>query len=131
VRNADSIEEQNARVEGSTQRTRRKGIGSGNHPNSRAQLRPKPWPKGVSGNPGGKPGYDVGAKIARTIFESNEEAIYHAMAEALLRGNAYTFKELCERAYGKLKEDVVHHADEALLAALAAGRKRNSDGDGS
>ena len=128
MRTADRIEEQNAQSE-STQGTRKKGIGRGNHPNSRAQLRPKPWPKGVSANPGGKPGYDVAAKIARTVLEENEEAIYHGLAEAAIKGNAYTFKELAERGYGKLKEHVEHSGDESLLAALAAGRKRVASDD--
>lgn len=127
MRTADNIEEQNARA--STQRTRKKGIGTGNHPNSRAQLRPKPWPKGLSGNPGGKPGYDVAAKIARTVLEENQDAIYDGLAKRAIEGNAYTFKELAERGYGKLVEKHEHSADDLLLAALALGRKRIASDD--
>lgn len=128
MRTADKIEEQNSQGESSTQRNRKnkRGDGRGMHGNlrSRANLRPKPWPKGISGNPGGKPGYDVAAKIARTVLEENQAAIYNGLAERAIEGNAYTFKELAERGYGKLKETIEHSGDDLLLAALALGRKR-------
>jgi len=46
----------------------------------------------------------VAAEIARAIFENNKEALYKAFGKAELKGNAYSFKELADRAYGKLKE---------------------------
>lgn len=76
----------------------------GMHPNSRKNL-VAPWPKGVSGNVHGRP-HDAAAKVARAVFESNEEVIYEAMAKAILKGNAYVFKELAERAYGKVAQAV-------------------------
>jgi len=85
----------------------------GQHPNSRKNL-VAPWPKGVSGNPGGKARYDVAAEIARAVLEGNKEAAYKGLAAALIKGNAYVFKELAERAYGKIKEsrEVTHiHQD--------------------
>lgn len=42
-------------------------------------------------------------------FENNREALYKAFSKAALRGNAYAFKELADRAYGKLKE--THQVD--------------------
>lgn len=126
MRTADKIEEQNAQHESSD--SSRKGIGRGNHPNSRAALRPKPWPKGVSANPGGRR-KDIASEIARIIFEQNYKTIYEGLASKLIEGNAYTFKELAERAFGKLKEHVEHSGDDALLAALALGRKRVNNGD--
>jgi hypothetical protein len=63
-----------------------------------------PWPKGVSGNPGGRPKNDVGREIARAVLEGNREAAYEALARALLKGNAYVFKELTDRAYGKVSD---------------------------
>ena len=39
-------------------------------------------------------------------FENNAEALYKAFSKALLRGNAYAFKEVSDRAYGRLKERV-------------------------
>lgn len=59
---------------------------------------------GICPNPGGRPKQDWSAEIARAVFENNKEAIYQAMLKPLLAGNAYAFKELAERAYGKLKE---------------------------
>lgn len=35
--------------------------------------------------------------------------MFKAFSKALLRGNAYAFKELADRAFGKLKES--HHLD--------------------
>jgi hypothetical protein len=104
----------------------RKWTGRGSHPNSRRNLI-APWPKGVSGNPGGRP-KDTSANLARNVFEGNEEVIYKAMVKALLKGNAYVFQVLAERAYGKLKES--HTVDltvqAGVLERLEAGRRRIS-----
>lgn len=51
---------------------------------------------------------DVAALIAQAILEENKEAAYKALAGALLKGNAYVFKELADRAYGKVKETIEH-----------------------
>lgn len=104
---AQSIEESNSLKTAKTS-------GRGSNPNSRANLKIKPFPKGVSGNPGGKPKYDVAAEIARMIIEENREEAYKGLAKALVKGNAYVFKELADRGYGKLKEtkEVTHiHQD--------------------
>ena len=63
-----------------------------------------PWPKGVSGNPGGRPKRDLAAEIARAIFEKNPKAIEDAMLRALRRGDANTFRVLAERGFGKLPQ---------------------------
>jgi len=75
---------------------------------SLANLKP-PFPKGVSGNPGGKPKHDVAAELARAIFENNPQVIYKAFLKAIARGNAYAFATLADRGYGKLKESI--HAE--------------------
>ena len=49
---------------------------------------------------GTRPKNDIAKEIAQAIFENDPDEIY----KALLKGNAYTFKELAERAYGKIKE---------------------------
>ena len=49
---------------------------------------------------------DVAREIARAIFENNAEALYKAYCKAALKGNAYAFKELSDRAYGKIKESM-------------------------
>jgi hypothetical protein len=67
-------------------------------------LRPQQWKPGQSGNPLGRTKDDVARKIARAIFENNEEQIYQQFGKALLKGNAYAFQVLADRAYGKLKE---------------------------
>jgi hypothetical protein len=72
------------------------------NPKSKKNL--KPYTKGVSGNPSGMPGYDVAARIARRIFQLNEEAIYRAQGEELLEGGAYNFSVLAERGFGKVKD---------------------------
>lgn len=82
------------------------GIGRGNHPNSRkgkANLK-HPWPKGVSGNPGGLPGTDLAAQHARRFFEQHPEGIGEKMAEDLKGFNAYGYSVLADRAYGKVRE---------------------------
>jgi len=52
-------------------------------------------------------------EIAKACFEHNAEALYEAFSkdllQDLLRGNVYAFKELADRAFGKLKE--THQVD--------------------
>jgi hypothetical protein len=86
----------------------KKKDGRGSHPNSRKNL--KPYPKGVSGNPGGKPQYDVAAELARAVIQEYKLEAFAGLGKQLSKGNAYTFKELAERGYGKLKEtkEVTH-----------------------
>jgi hypothetical protein len=86
------------------------------HPNSLANLAPYKYPKGVTGNPGGKNQHDIAQLIAQAVFENNQAEAYAAFSKAIRTGNAYVFKELAERAYGKLKEskEVTHiHQDVA------------------
>jgi hypothetical protein len=63
----------------------------------------KPF-RSASHNPGGRLKHDVAREIARAIFENNTEALYLAYGKAALKGNAYAFTVLADRAYGKLKE---------------------------
>ena len=45
------------------------------------------------------------------MFENNAEALYRAFCKTAMKGNAYAFKELADRAYGKLKDSrVIEHA---------------------
>lgn len=59
---------------------------------------------GQSGNPGGKPKVDVAKAIARAVFERDPEALIEAFVQATRKGNAYAFKELADRAYGKVTD---------------------------
>ena len=86
----------------------------------------KPWPKGVSGNPAGRPKNDISVEIARAVFENNAEAIYRGMARKLAKGDARAFKILADRAYGKVKENVELEigTSNAIAERLQAGRQR-------
>lgn len=88
------------------------------------RIAPWKWQKGQSGNPGGRPKDDVAKQIAQAVFEQNPEAIYAAMSKALTKGNAYVFKELAERAFGKLKETHEVQGLDGMAEALAKARNR-------
>lgn len=94
----------------------------GQNPNSRKNL--SPWPKGTSGNPGGLPGTDVAAIIARRAFEEHPEEILVGFQEQLSKGNAYAFSVLADRGYGKLKEKIEHSGLGSLAEKITAGRAR-------
>lgn len=66
------------------------------------------WKPGQSGNPGGLPKDDVSRAIARAAFENDPAALIKAFHGVLRKGNAYTFKELADRAYGKVKDRIEH-----------------------
>jgi hypothetical protein len=75
-----------------------------------AHIAPWKWRPGQSGNPSGKRN-DLAAEIARAVFENNAEALCKAFCKMALRGSAYAFQVLADRAYGKLKESrVIEHA---------------------
>ena len=97
--------------------------GKGNNPRSRANL-VAPWRAGESGNPSGKPGYDVAAFLSRQVIENNREQVYAGLAKSLIDGNAYAFSVLADRGYGKLKEKMELSGDDELLSRLLNGRKR-------
>ena len=67
----------------------------------------KPWKKGQSGNPGGRPKRDRSADMASAIFEENYAEIYHAMLKALLKGDPRVFAVLADRAFGKVNHSSV------------------------
>jgi hypothetical protein len=77
----------------------------------KARIAPWKWKPGVSANPGGRPKHDLASEIAKVVFENNAEALYKAFCKAAPKGNAYAFKELADRAYGKLRESrVIEHS---------------------
>jgi len=79
---------------------------------------------GKSPNPGGRPNVDVAAEIARAVLEGNRDAAIKALARALLKGNAYVFKELAERGYGKVSQEIVVSGAVEIAERLKAARKR-------
>ena len=108
------------------------GRGKHGNPNSLKNL-VAPWPKGMSGNPGGEPGYDVAAKVARQVVELNQEQIYRGMAAEVIAGKPYAFDVLANRAYGKVKEtvDVNVSGRIELATAIEERRKKKSIENGS
>jgi hypothetical protein len=83
------------------------------------------WVKGQSGNPGGRPKKDFAAEFARRVLEAqgNPELLEQyatGFARQLAKGNAYTFKELAERAFGKLKEvqEITHRYEDVKDADI-------------
>lgn len=63
-----------------------------------------PWTSETAPRNGGRPKKDISQDIARQAFENNKENIYKSYVELLLKGSAFGFQVLAERAYGKLKE---------------------------
>jgi len=102
-RTAKTIAEKKSAKESGAGSRNKAGNKRGMHPNSQKQLQPKPWPKGKSGNPSGKPGFDIAAFIARQVFKLNAKEIYEGMAKALMEGGGYNFSVLSDRAFGKMK----------------------------
>ena len=82
--------------------------------NHAKHVNPALWKPGQSGNPSGRISdkKDIAKQIARAVFENNQEELYKAFASAALKGNAYAFSQLADRAYGKLKERVEYDVTE-------------------
>ena len=121
MRTADSIAQQAESAAVTNRQSTRKGE---TREQKIAKVKPYQWQPGQSGNPKGARRSDVARRIAKQIFENNEEEAYVALAKALLKGNAYVFKELAERAYGKLTEHHTLTDPDEILKRLVAGRSK-------
>jgi hypothetical protein len=95
----------------------------------------KPWPKGVSGNPGGRPKKKaITEELERLLEEeapnSDGKTWAATVAEALLRqaakGDVRAITELANRIEGKPAQPVAAEVGglEGLAEAIAEGRKR-------
>jgi hypothetical protein len=71
----------------------------------------KPFPKGVSGNPGGRPKTDGASIIAREVFAENPEAIKAGLMKRLKYGDPAVFKALADRAFGRLPQPLAVTGD--------------------
>ena len=108
MKTSNSIEEQEARKdargEGDSPRASTQPVSKKKRHGDFSRIAAWAWKPGQSGNPTGGGRHDLSATIAREVFENNADALYKAFTKALKRGNAYAYKELSDRAYGKLKE---------------------------
>jgi hypothetical protein len=129
-RTAQSIEENKEIKAAETPQGRRNKSGNrrGLHPNTIAAARRNKaphFPKGVSGNPGGLPGTDLAAVIARRIFEQYGVEIELGMAGQIKKGNAYAFSVAADRGYGKLTDKHEHTVTGTLALKLEEARRRS------
>jgi hypothetical protein len=81
----------------------------------------KPWPKGVSGNPGGRPKRTPLADACREVLallvpddaegRTYAEAIAHTLAQKALAGDIRAAQELADRAEGRSRQAIeIEHA---------------------
>ena len=80
----------------------------------------KPFKKGQSGNPGGRPKKDLAALIASQVFAENPEVIKAGLAKKLQHGPA-TFKALADRAFGRLPQPVEHSGNDGRPIEIIFG----------
>jgi hypothetical protein len=64
----------------------------------------KPWPKGVSGNPSGRPKRDLAAELAIKAFESLEPGEAGKVLARMLKKNPKMYQVLADRAFGKVPQ---------------------------
>lgn len=109
MRTAHTIEQQKAANE-TGETPRRNSRGRVINPKSLAHL-VAPWTSETAPRNGGRP-RDTAADISRKAIEKNAEAIYKAISEKLLSGDAYAYSVHADRGFGKLKQGIIHQGDE-------------------
>lgn len=88
----------------------------------------KPWPKGVSGNPGGRPKTKVLSQAYRDQLEqvvpggpqggTFAEKIAEALATKALKGDVQAAREVADRSEGRAQQSIAlsHSNDDPLLS---------------
>ena len=97
----------------------------GRHPNSYANL--KLWPKGVSGNPLGRPKLKPLTDLLKEYLENPQNAaalVESLLKEAIKTGNYLHFKEICDRIEGKVAQRVELAGGEGLPIQVADARAK-------
>lgn len=91
------------------------------------QLIPTLWPKGVSGNPAGRPkGVSLTNAILRNLTEADADKIVKALIKRARRSNR-DLELLIERTDGKVTEKIEHSGELALTLDAIAGIRQRAD----
>lgn len=96
---------------------------------SRPEMADKMWPKGVSGNPGGRPKNKPITELYESILNDPKEIakLRKAVVKALLKGNmamVLQLKEMTDRVEGKVTQPIEANITTNLADAIAEARKR-------
>ena len=79
---------------------------------------------GQSGNPSGRPKRDIASDIALEAFARDPDALAEAFHKALRKANPKVFKELADRAFGKVPLNVNMDVTVNIGDRLEAARRR-------
>jgi hypothetical protein len=100
-------------------------------------LRPKPWPKGVSGNPAG---YSKGRRLASKLrdylsHDGREEKLLEALYREAEKGSYPHIREILDRIDGKVPSPVEvtekNESDTGVLVRVPTVSTDGSDGPAS
>jgi hypothetical protein len=64
----------------------------------------KPWPKGTSGNPAGRPKNDLASELARLAFESLDQKQAAKVLAKMILKNPKMLQVLADRAFGRVPQ---------------------------
>ncbi len=91
------------------------------HPNSKANLAP-PWPKGTSGNPGGRAkGIQLQTLLIQALTADDNnlaKKVVMAGIEQALDGNAPIWKEIWDRVDGKVKDRLISEVRQIIQVEI-------------
>jgi hypothetical protein len=107
--------------------------GRGRHPKSLANLTNPGWPKGVSGNPGGRPRKKPLTDALREYLDDpkNLARVITAMDKRIRKGDIRAIKELIDRVEGKVSQRVELTGEDGEAIQVADVRAKLFDKLGS